>query len=156
MPFAATWMDLEIIIFSEASQTKSNIICYLHVDSKKWYKWTMYKTEIDSQTQKTNLWLPKGIAGWEAGINEEFAISRYTLLYWASLVAQSVKNPPAMWETWVRSLGWEDPLEEGLAAHSSILENPMDRGAWRAAVPGVSESVRTEITALRHTPLYIK
>ena len=42
----------------------------------------------------------------------------------ASLVAQMVKNPPAMWETWVRSLGWEDPLEKGIATHSSIL-------AWR-------------------------
>ena len=40
------------------------------------------------------------------------------------LVAQKVKNLPAMWETWVRSLGWEDPLEERMAAHSSIL-------AWR-------------------------
>ena len=39
----------------------------------------------------------------------------------ASLVAQLVKNPPAMWETWVRSLGWEDPLEKGKATHSSIL-----------------------------------
>ena len=36
-------------------------------------------------------------------------------------VAQLVKNPPAMWETWVRSLGWEDPLEKGKATHSSIL-----------------------------------
>ena len=43
---------------------------------------------------------------------------------WASLVAQLVKNPPAMQETWVRSLGWEDPLEKGKAPHSSIL-------AWR-------------------------
>ena len=43
---------------------------------------------------------------------------------WASLVAQLVKNLPAMQETWVRSLGWEDPLEEGKATHSSIL-------AWR-------------------------
>ena len=43
---------------------------------------------------------------------------------WASLVAQLVKNLPVMWETWVRSLGWEDPLEEGTATHSSIL-------AWR-------------------------
>ena len=42
----------------------------------------------------------------------------------ASLVAQTVKNPPAMQETWVPSLGWEDPLEEGMATHSSIL-------AWR-------------------------
>ena len=40
---------------------------------------------------------------------------------WASLVAQLVKNPTAMWETWVRSLDWEDPLEKGMATHSSIL-----------------------------------
>ena len=40
---------------------------------------------------------------------------------WASLVAQLVKNPPAMRETWVQSLGWEDPLKKGKAAHSSIL-----------------------------------
>ena len=39
----------------------------------------------------------------------------------ASLVAQLLKNEPAMWETWVRSLGWEDPLEKGKATHSSIL-----------------------------------
>ena len=45
-------------------------------------------------------------------------------LKWPSLVAQLVKNPPAMWETWVRSLGWEDPLENGKATHSSSL-------AWR-------------------------
>ena len=46
----------------------------------------------------------------------------YTLQYsWASLVAQLVKNPPTMQETWVRSLGWEDPLEKGKATHSSIL-----------------------------------
>ena len=43
---------------------------------------------------------------------------------WAFLVAQWVKNPPAMQETWVRSLGWEDPLEKGMATHSIIL-------AWR-------------------------
>ena len=46
----------------------------------------------------------------------------YPLQYsWASLVAQLVKNPLAMWETWVRSLGWEGPLEKGKATHSSIL-----------------------------------
>ena len=46
----------------------------------------------------------------------------YPLQYsWASLVAQKLKNPPAMWETWVRSLGWEDPLEKEKATHSSIL-----------------------------------
>ena len=46
----------------------------------------------------------------------------YPLQYsWASLVVQMVKNQPAMWETWVRSLGWEDPLEEGMATNSSVL-----------------------------------
>ena len=46
----------------------------------------------------------------------------YPLQYsWTSLVAQLVKNPPAMQETWVRSLGWEEPLEKGTATHSSIL-----------------------------------
>ena len=39
----------------------------------------------------------------------------------ASLMAQLVKNPPEMWEIWVRSLGWGDPLEKGMATHSSIL-----------------------------------
>ena len=56
---------------------------------------------------------------------------------WASLVAQMVKNPPAMRETSVWSLGWEDPLEESMATHSSILawRIPMDRGVWRATSP---------------------
>ena len=51
---------------------------------------------------------------------------------WASLVAQTVKNPPEMWETWVQFLGWEDPLKQGKATHSSILawRIPMDRAAW--------------------------
>ena len=43
------------------------------------------------------------------------------MTYWASLVAQLVKSPPALWETWVRSLGWEDPLGKGNATHSRIL-----------------------------------
>ena len=52
----------------------------------------------------------------------------YPLQYsWVSLVAQLVKNLPEMWETWVRSLGWEDSLEKGKATHSTIL-------AWR--IPG--------------------
>ena len=56
----------------------------------------------------------------------------YPLQYsWTPLMVQIVKNPPAMWETWVRSLGWEDPLEKGTATHSSIL-------AWR--IPRTEES----------------
>ena len=56
---------------------------------------------------------------------------------WASLVAQLVKNPPAMGETWVPSLGWEDPLEKGTATHSNIL-------AWRISLtegPGRLQSM---------------
>ena len=53
-----------------------------------------------------------------------------------------VKNLPAMWKTWVISLGWEAPLEKGKATHSSILtwRIPTDRGAWWAAVHGVTKS----------------
>ena len=61
-------------------------------------------------------------------------------------MVQTVKNLSTMRETWVRSLGWEDPLEEGMATHSSILawRIPMDRGAWWATVHGVAESDMTE------------
>ena len=64
-----------------------------------------------------------------------------------SLVAQTVKNLLAMWETWVKSLAWEDSLEEGMAAHSSVLawRIPMDRGAWEATVLGVAKS-RTRLS----------
>ena len=57
-------------------------------------------------------------------------------------MAQMVKNPPVMQETWVRSLDWEDPLEEGMITHSSILawRIHMDRGAWWATVHGVTNS----------------
>ena len=60
----------------------------------------------------------------------------------ASLLAQSVKNLPAMQETWVRFQGWEDPLEKETATHSSTLasclENLMNRGTWQATVQGVA------------------
>ena len=76
----------------------------------------------------------------------------YRLNFWkskavlrASLLAQQVKNPPAIQETqetWVHSLSREDALEEGMAAHSSILpwRIPMDRGAWWATVHKVAQS----------------
>ena len=66
----------------------------------------------------------------------------YPLQYsWAFLVAQIVKNPPAMHETWIQSLGWEDPLEESMATHSSILawRIPMERGAWWATVHSIAK-----------------
>ena len=55
-------------------------------------------------------------------LDSSLCISKDVL--WASLVAQLVKNLPAVWETWVQSLGWEDPPEKGKATHSGIL-------AWR-------------------------
>ena len=57
-----------------------------------------------------------------------------------------VKNLRAMQETWVLSLDWEDPLEEGMTTHSSILawRIPTDSGAWRPTVHGVAESDKTE------------
>ena len=60
--------------------------------------------------------------------------------------AQLVKNLPAVRETWVQFLGWEDRLKEGMATHSTILvwRIPMDRGAWWATAYGVTESDTTE------------
>ena len=61
-------------------------------------------------------------------------------MIWASLVAQTVKNLPAVRETWVQSLGWEDPLEEGMATHSSIL-------AWR--IPQTEKAGRPQSFGLQ-------
>ena len=69
-----------------------------------------------------------------------------TKKYGASLVAQLVKNLPAIWEPWVRSLGQEDPLAKGKAIQLqySCLENPADRGAWRVTVHRVAKLDTTE------------
>ena len=72
----------------------------------------------------------------------------YPLQYsWASLVAQAVKNLPAVLETWVQSLDREVPLKEGMATHSSILawRISMDRGVWWATVHEVAKS-RTRLS----------
>ena len=65
-----------------------------------------------------------------------------TPVSWLSLVAQMVKNPPAVWETWIWSLDWEDPMEEDIATHSSILSWRIcvDRGAWQSIIHGVAKS----------------
>ena len=88
---------------------------------------------------------PRSILGSERSLGEGIG---YPLQYtWASPVAQTVKNLPAVRETWVQSLSWEDPLEEGMATHSSILacRIPMDTGAWWATVHGVAKS-RTRLS----------
>ena len=66
---------------------------------------------------------------------------------WAALVAQMAKRLPPMRETWVQSLGWEEPLKKEMTTHSSTpcLENPMDRGAWQARAHGVAKS-RTQLS----------
>ena len=69
------------------------------------------------------------IPGWGRSAREGIGYPLHSS--WASLAAQLVKNLPAMQETWVQSLGWEDPLEEGMATHHSIL-------AWR--IPWTEEA----------------
>ena len=88
---------------------------------------------------------PSSIPGSERSPGE--GISHPLQYSWASLVAQMVKNPPAMKETWVRPLDWEDPLEEGMATHSSTVawRISMDGGAWQATVHGVARS-RTRLS----------
>ena len=67
---------------------------------------------------------------------------RRHIYVWALLVVQTVKNLSAMWETWVPSLGQENPLEEGMAPYSSVFawRIPMDRGALQATVHGIAKN----------------
>ena len=100
--------------------------------------WTIFVGFPDSSVGKEstcNAGDPGSILGSGRSAGEGIG---YPLQYsWASLVAQLVKNPHAMQETWVWSLGWEDPLEKGKATHSSIL-------AWRIPWTGHKESNTTE------------
>ena len=89
-----------------------------------------------------------GDCGWIPGSERSAGegISDYPLQYsWVSLVAQLVKNPPTMWETWVQSLGWEDPLDTGKATHSSVLAWRMP---WLYSPWGFKESDTTEQLSL--------
>ena len=88
----------------------------------KFYLIKGFPSGSDGKASGCNAGDPSLIPGLRRSPGEE---KGYPLQYsWASLMAQLVKNLPAMWETWVRSLGWEDSLERGNASHSSIL-------AWR-------------------------
>ena len=86
--------------------------------------------------QETPVLIPESGRSAGEGLGYPFQCS------WASLVPQLVKNLPAMWETWVRPLGWEDPLEDGMAIHSSIpaWRIPMDKGDWWTTVHVVTKS----------------
>jgi len=84
---------------------------------------------------------------WQFNLKSSVNLSKSLLLFesqfpdiGASLIVQMVKNPPAIWETWVQSLGQEDLLEKGMATHSSIL-------AWR--IPWTEESGKLQSTGLK-------
>ena len=90
--------------------------------------------------------VPRSFMFQEALLLPAFKFCSSPVAPWASLVAQLVKNPPAMWETWVRFLGWEDPLEkEKLPLQYSGLENSMD-----CTVHGVARS-RTRLSDFHFT-----
>ena len=75
-------------------------------------------------------------------VQESGVLILWDQMHFSSLMTQVVKNQPAMRETWVRSLSWEGPLEEGMATLCSVLawKIPMDRGAWWATVHGVARA----------------
>ena len=97
-------------------------LCVSHGTSPFWGPTGGFPHSSVGKESAFNAGNPGSIPGWGRSTGEGIG---YALQYsWASLVAQLVKNLPAMRETWVQSLGWEDPLEKGKVTHSSIL-------AWR-------------------------
>ena len=115
------WSNIQIIIFpneERKDQTKADTVMGELITEK------FFPDSSVGKESACNSRDPGLIPGLERSTGEGIG---YPFQYsWASLVAQLVKNPPAMWETWVRSLGWEDTLEKGKATHLSIL-------AWRIA-----------------------
>ena len=111
------------------------------------------KTLRNIQTNKTDSWKNRKSKqmNYEKGdwINnrkppskKSYRPNSFSCKFWASLMVQMVKNLPAIQDTCVLLLGWEDTLEEGMATHSSILvwRIPMDRGAWQTTANGVAKS----------------
>ena len=103
---------------------------------------TKVKSESEVTQSCPTLCDPMNCSLWDSP-GKSTGVGCHCLLHQVVLV---VKNPPARRETWVRSLSWENPLEEGMATHSGILawRIPMDRGPWWAAVYGVARS-RTQL-----------
>ena len=101
------------------------------------------KTESEAKNWVKVMSIPGSGRSPGEGIGDPFQCSR------ASAVAQMVKNSPAVWETWVQSLDWEDPLEEDITTCSSTLawRIPMGRGAWRATVRTTSDVTERLSTA---------
>ena len=138
------WVTISSSRGSSWPRDQTHVFCVSFIGRRVLYH---YVVNIHSYVgvAKSWTWL-----SWATSVSLGVALSTsYTLVYlllltllWASLVAQMVKNPPALWDTWLWSLGWEDPLQEGMATHSSILawRVPVDRGAWQATVHGVTKS----------------
>ena len=133
----------------------------LVMDREVWraviHEFAKSQTRLSNWTELNWYWIwgfPGSSAGKEYACNEKDPGSipglgrssgegiGYSLQYsWASLVAQMVKNPPAMWEIWVQSMGWEDPpWRAWQPTPFSCLENSMGRGAWWATVHGITKS----------------
>ena len=119
-------------------QPMENWVKYLNITLQKIPDWTKKSWKISNIIQENITWNSVSyttqmnvIAMLETEASQNIQID---------LLALRVRNWPAMQETQLQSLGWEAPLEKGMATHSSILENPMDRGAcnWQAIVLGVA------------------
>ena len=101
---------------------KRQKLCHLHQQSRHIKSLQGFPDSSVGKESACNAGVPGSIPGLGRSPGEgKGYLSQYS---WAFLVAQLVKNLPAMWETWVRSLGWEDPLEKGKNTHSIIV-------AWR-------------------------
>ena len=114
----------------------------------------MYKSIFPGSSVVKNLPFNAGDKGLILGLGRSpgEGIGNPPQYSWASLVAQMIKNLPAVWETWVQSLGWEDPLEESMATYSSVLawRIPLDRGVWCATVHGVTKSQTRQKLSTAH------
>ena len=105
----------------------------IFLKKKRWRNWKTFPGSSAGKESACSAGDSSLIPGWGRFPGEQIG---YPFQYsWASLVAQTVDNPPALWETWVWSLGWEDHLEEGMETFSNILawRISMDRGAVHGA-----------------------
>ena len=114
MHWRGKWQPAPVFLPGESQGWGSLVGCRLrgHTESDT--------TQVTGKELACNAGDPDSITGSERCPGKEIG---YPFQYsWASLVAQMVKNPPAMWETWVWSWGWEDPLADCIATHSNILD----------------------------------
>ena len=124
---AGVWNPKAIYLLENIMSSREEKVCWIVHDKISLVYWAPKTEKVvrDSSVGKEsacNARDPSSIPGSGRSPGEGIG---YPLQYsWASLVAQLIKNPPALWETWLPSLDWEDPMEKGKATHSSIL-------AWR-------------------------